>query len=195
MLSIKKLLLLFVSVFFSVAATDISEPRYLKQAQQATNNLGKALKKELQTALQTKGPVAAVQACNLSAPALSKQHSRPTEMSPNGVEVGRTSLKPRNPSNTPDQWEHRVLQKFEKQQKKGDKSTLFSYSEIVKENGKSVFRYMQAIPTSGVCLTCHGTQLKPELAAEIQRLYPEDKAKGYALDDIRGAFTVRIVMD
>jgi hypothetical protein len=49
---------------------------------------------------------------------------------------------------------------------------------------------MKAIPAAKICLTCHGTNLDPALAAEIDSLYPGDKATGYSEGDLRGAFWV-----
>ena len=41
-----------------------------------------------------------------------------------------------------------------------------------------------------VCTTCHGASVAPDIAAQLDALYPEDRARGYAVGDIRGAFTV-----
>ena len=50
---------------------------------------------------------------------------------------------------------------------------------------------MKAIGTAEKpCLTCHGSNIKPELAAKINSLYPEDKATGYKAGELRGAFTI-----
>ncbi|MOA58455.1 hypothetical protein D3C78_1828600 [compost metagenome] len=50
---------------------------------------------------------------------------------------------------------------------------------------------MKAIPTGEPCLACHGQQIKPELAAVIDQRYPQDQARGFALGELRGAFTLR----
>jgi hypothetical protein len=53
-------------------------------------------------------------------------------------------------------------------------------------------RYMKAIPTAAKpCLACHGAKISPEVAAKLDDIYPEDKARGYGAGDIRGAFTIR----
>ncbi|TNF09210.1 MAG: DUF3365 domain-containing protein, partial [Pseudomonadales bacterium] len=49
------------------------------------------------------GPGAAVQACHALAPQIASEHSR------QAWQIGRTSLKVRNPDNAPDAWERRVL--------------------------------------------------------------------------------------
>ena len=47
-------------------------------------------------------------------------------------------------------------------------------------------------PTVGeVCLKCHGENIDPAVKAKLGELYPNDKATGYKLGDLRGAFTVR----
>ena len=64
------------------------------------------------------------------------------------------------------------------------------YSEVTTHNGKKVFRYMKAIPTGDVCLSCHGSNINEPVANKINSLYPDDKAKGFSKGDIRGAFTI-----
>ena len=54
------------------------------------------LKQELQAAMQEGGPVNAVSVCNLTAPAIASTYSIR-----NGWDVGRTSLKTRNPAMHP----------------------------------------------------------------------------------------------
>jgi hypothetical protein len=49
---------------------------------------------------------------------------------------------------------------------------------------------MKAIPTSGICLSCHGENLSKEVSTRLDQLYPEDNARGYKENDIRGAFTI-----
>ena len=49
---------------------------------------------------------------------------------------------------------------------------------------------MKAIPTGELCLLCHGETIDPDIAAAIDKAYPEDQARGFSLGDIRGAFTL-----
>ena len=49
---------------------------------------------------------------------------------------------------------------------------------------------MKAIPAGAVCLTCHGNDIDPELKAQIDAFYPEDRATGFKLGALRGAFTI-----
>ena len=61
-------------------------------------------------------------------------------------------------------------------------------AEVVMIDGKKVFRLMKAIPTAQVCTKCHGDKLMPQVATSLSELYPEDKATGYRVGQIRGAF-------
>jgi hypothetical protein len=48
--------------------------------------------------------------------------------------------------------------------------------------------------TNPRCLNCHGKpeNLAPEVKEMLAHLYPEDKAVGYELGDLRGAFSVHV---
>ena len=76
----------------------------------------------------------------------------------------------------------------------GDEKTLEHFEiaqrDITRQDGKPVFRYMKAILTVKPCLICHGQAVDAELRAHLAELYPSDKATGFALGDIRGAFTL-----
>ncbi len=50
---------------------------------------------------------------------------------------------------------------------------------------------MKAIPLQEGCLGCHGSEIKPAIAAALNEKYPNDQATGYSVGDIRGAFTLR----
>ena len=71
------------------------------------------------------------------------------------------------------------------------KSLKFDHNEIIKdENNNNKFVYAKAIRIKEVCLNCHGSNINNDLKKEIQKLYPDDKAINYKLNDIRGAFVM-----
>lgn len=145
-----------------------------------------SLQAELKGAMQASGPVAAIAVCSEKAPAIAARHAAET-----GWEVGRTSLKYRNPDNAPDDWERAVLQSFERRKAAGEDITKMVQAEFTEQDGKKVFRFMKAIPTVEICLNCHGGDtVKPEVAAKLAEFYPDDKARGFSVGDIRGAFTI-----
>ncbi|MDH3474441.1 MAG: DUF3365 domain-containing protein [Rhodospirillales bacterium] len=146
---------------------------------------GEDLRAQLVAALKTDGPVAAIEVCNMSAPEIARDQARAT-----GWSVGRTSLKLRNPDNAPDAWESGVLESFEARKATGESAKALEHWAVVETDEGRVFRYMKAIPTGEPCLACHGVDLKPAVAAKLDMLYPEDRARGFAVGDIRGAFTI-----
>ncbi len=168
----------------SASADDLS--KRVEESRAVVKEFAGALKKELKAALKTGGPVKAIIVCNAVAPAIAKEQSMK-----HGWEVGRTSLKVRNPANAPDEWEKSVLEKFEARKKAGEDPAKMEYFEVVEQDGKKVFRYMKAIPTAEKpCLMCHGSNIKPEVASVLDKLYPNDQARGFKAGDIRGAFTI-----
>lgn len=157
----------------------------LAQAKTATASFGKALKSELVAAMQSGGPIAAIEVCNLKAPGIAEAVSLE-----HGLDIYRVSLKNRNPENAPNDWQTRVLEEFEGRKAGGETGENLAWSESVDVDGASEFRFMKAIPTGSVCLACHGETLATPVAERISELYPEDKATGYSEGDIRGAFVV-----
>lgn len=143
------------------------------------------LKGELKSAMEAGGPVNAINVCKDKAPTIAADLSKKYNWT-----VARTSLKTRNPDNAPDLWEERVLQEFEVRKNDGEDVKAMAYFAEVDEKGEKSFRFMKAIPTGEVCLKCHGKNLAPEVSAKLKETYPEDKATGFKLGDIRGAFTI-----
>ena len=146
----------------------------------AMKALGAELKATLQSTMKADGPIKAIAVCNEKAPQLAKQIS-----AEKGMEVGRTSLKIRNALNAPDPWELSVLEQFEHRKAEGEPVNRIEYSETTQLNGNKVFRYMKAIPADDVCLMCHGKNISENLAATINKLYPNDRATGFSKGDIR----------
>jgi cytochrome c556 len=174
------LLLLAVGV---VSASSVENR--ITTSRKAVKEFAGELKGELQAAMKGGGPVNAVTVCSEKAPAIANRISEDR-----GWEVGRTSLKTRNPNNVPDTWERKTLEAFEERRRQGEDVGKMEHSEVVTADGKSVFRYMKAIPAGELCLTCHGKEIVHDLAAKISELYPEDRATGFSLGEIRGAFSI-----
>ncbi|AHB48078.1 cytochrome C [Hyphomicrobium nitrativorans NL23] len=159
----------------------------LAAARAAAKDLGENLRSELIAALKAGGPSAALGVCRTVAPSIAENASKTHDLT-----VGRTALKVRNPDNTPDAFERRVLADFVRKAAAGSDPATLEHAEIATENGKSTFRYMKAIPTAAEpCLVCHGSNIEASLKAEILELYPSDEATGFVAGELRGAFTVR----
>lgn len=162
-----------------------SESPMLEESRQAIQQFGSRLKDELQEGMKKGGPEAAIQVCHTVAAELADSTSQQL-----GWNIGRTSLKVRNPKNAPDAWELQVLDEFERRKSNGEDIAKMEHYEVIQANGKKVFRYMKAIPTSEICLSCHGPSISTNVIGQLDALYPEDQARGFEAGDIRGAFTI-----
>lgn len=160
---------------------------HVETSRAAAKELQTTLVGELQAAMKAGGPMKAIQVCNTKAPAIAAEISKK-----HGFKIGRTSLKIRNPNNAPDAWEKKVLADFEKRKANGEDPTKLEHYEMVKQDGKSSFRYMKAlpIPEGAPCPVCHGAKIDPALAAKLKELYPKDQATGFKVGDLRGAITI-----
>ena len=153
-----------------------------KEAVEIVMKFGGTLKPQLKQALESGGPVNAIEVCSKKAPEIAQQLSSET-----GWSVKRVSLKPRNSKSAiPDAWEEKVLKEFDERQAKGESADTIAKGEIV--DGR--FRFMKAQGVEAVCLNCHAADIKPEVADALKKHYPDDKARGYSLGQIRGAFSL-----
>ena len=189
----KALLLLVIGfgLFFtaqSFAQNEAAKAEKMKAVQEAkkiTMAFGGALKKELITAMKAGGPSNALDVCNTQAMPITMQAS-----TDHNAIVSRVSLKNRNPNNVPNEWQKKVLEEFDARSAKGESIKSMAFSKIVEENGKKSLHFMKALPTEGACLLCHGKNISKNVQAKLNKLYPDDKAVGYELGQVRGAIVV-----
>lgn len=144
-----------------------------------------ALKKEIDVA----GPEGAISACRDLAPQLARAASAES-----GWAVRRVSLRERNPKAVPDAWERGVLAEFDRiAAARGTAAPLERAEVVTAADGKRERRYMRALPTQELCLSCHGARasLSPAVTERLRTLYPADRAVDYRVGEIRGAMTLR----
>lgn len=150
-----------------------------------TKELIKNLEPKLQHEMKTNGLIAATSFCHTNALVLTEEvNLRQIE----GLSVKRISLKERSPANIPSVEQAKVLASMQQllQQK-----TLPEY--IIEEGPKGYTYYKPLVIKKEACLKCHGDISKnPELSAFLKEHYPEDKATGYKMGDLRGAIIVEI---
>jgi hypothetical protein len=90
--------------------------------------------------------VSAIQVCKERAPAIAQ-----TLYAKSGWEVGRTSLRLRNPAlNAPDAWEKQVLQSFEKRKAGGEDFKTMSFAELAPVHPESADDRLSAFPPSAL---------------------------------------------
>ena len=141
-------------------------------------------KQNLQQALReglAEGPVEAIAACQLKAPEIA------ASLSQGGVRVGRTSERLRNPDNAAPDW---VVPALEAYSTDSDDRSPRNLSIGPGRSG-----YVEPIMVQPLCLACHGESLEPEVSSRIQALYPDDRATGYQIGDLRGVFWVEYPHD
>jgi hypothetical protein len=89
-----------------------------------------------------------------------------------------------------------VLEDLVAQRMAGADPKTLSVTKVVNRDGETLLRYMKAIPLAEKpCAVCHGTNVDPDLRAEILEFYPEDEAVGFKPGEIRGAFTMSRKID
>lgn len=139
---------------------------------------------KLSNAMQEKGIEGALEYCNLNVShimdSLSKVHN---------CQIRRTSLKLRNTANSPrNEDEVMILQQFHDDYIQSKKLQ----SKLVERDSKYIY-YKPIIIMMETCLKCHGkpeTQILPSTLSKIQKLYPNDQAINYELNDFRGMWVV-----
>ena len=134
-------------------------------------------KQDLQQALKSglaEGPAEAIEVCRVKAPGIAEA------LSVDGVRMGRSSHKLRNPGNTAPDWATATMQSY--------LDDASSREPRVVELADDRLGYVEPIMVQPLCLTCHGSQLAPDVAERIDELYPDDQATGFEAGDLRGIF-------
>jgi hypothetical protein len=134
-------------------------------------------KKELKLALQSgmqQGPIEAIGACRTLAPGIAEK------LSVDGVAVGRSSHRLRNPANAAPDWVAPILDAYV-----ADPASRIPRT-VDLADGRS--GYVEPIMIMPMCLACHGETLAPEMQAKLAELYPGDQATGFKDGDLRGVF-------
>jgi hypothetical protein len=168
--------------------TEVSEATIKTIGDSLSAALMSKLKGALMQAIEDSGIVSAIRVCNTKALPLTEEVSQLTEQP---VSIKRTSYKYRNPQNAPNEDEKVVLQYFEKLMDE-NKPLPENYLQKVERDGIIYYNYFKPMQVGGLCLNCHGDpeQMNPEVVGIIDKLYPEDTAKGYQAGDFRGAISI-----
>lgn len=185
----KRMILMLLAAGLAIAGgVRADEAQLLQEARGIPAKMVPKLLEVLQDEIDKSGHAGAISVCREKAPEMAKNLSAQL-----GWQIRRVSLKNRNPKAVPDAWERATLEDFERRLAAGEKPTGIDKGEIVEENGQKFYRYMKALPTQDLCLNCHGTpeRLAPGVAEKLKELYPDDKAVGYGLSEIRGAITAK----
>ena len=186
-------------MILSVLASAVMANESATPAQPATPNpivkegvkyikmLGKGLKVEVKKRMKEDPTGAkAAEFCANNAVEIAKKISADF---PEGVKVRRTALKYRNLDNKPDEIDIKVMEKMLEDKK----NKSFKAKPIVVDAGEKV-RVYKPLLISDVCLKCHGDPAKMDKKVQetISKKYPEDKATGFKLYDLRGVIVAEL---
>jgi hypothetical protein len=110
-----------------------------------------------------------------------------------GIVVRRVGTRVRNAKNSPDSTESAVLAVFADAiaSNRAMPDTAFTTRDA---SGQVVTHYMRAIRVQEFCLACHGPadSISGAVKQVIAARYPDDRATGYRLGDLRGAISVTV---
>lgn len=167
------------------AAAASSESAPLERARALAKTFAGELQATLLAAIEAGGLVHAIGVCKTDAPRITAAQAG------EGWTLSRTALRVRNPTNAPMDWQRAVLERWQAQIDAGEVADLATLEWS--DTSGAEFRYMRAIPLGGVCLGCHGAseQLGEGVGAALAQHYPDDRATGFAVGQLRGAIVVR----
>lgn len=176
------MLVALLPTFTQAQQTDQTPDQLVAEARSKVQAFGSSLKQALQSAIKEGGLANGIAVCNTVAPEIAAQNSN------DGWQISRTSLRVRNPDNTPTDWQEMQLKAMQEHPVKNGKPVeIWRIGNTDTGNG---FEYMRAIPTQKLCLGCHGKSIDPGVQAKLNELYPQDQATGFSEGDLRGAFIV-----
>lgn len=190
---IKALAIIFFLSLLSCSENkvEVSEQEIAGMRTTATEFM-KDLKGVLISQIQTNGVLQAVSVCSDTAQVLTNNFGLQK-----GVYIRRVSFKNRNENNYPDDFEKKVLSKFELLHQNKELNNETEYAEIIQEGEFKYLRYVKPILVQAECLNCHGseTDIMPEVKQLIVQEYSNDKAIGYKVGDLRGAVSLKKVIE
>jgi hypothetical protein len=171
---------IWVPVLFSCGGrgtTGVGEDD-IRRAQAALEPFKAELQTALRESLRAAGPEGAIAVCRDRAPEIA------ASLSTNGVRMGRTSHRLRNPKNVSPRWVEPLIVEF---LEKGNDRT---FRAVRLPDG--AVGYVEPIYVQPTCLACHGREISPAMSEKLEAAYPHDNGRGFAAGDFRGVFWVRL---
>ena len=159
----------------------------IKTGKEVSSTLLKTLGKNMKKEMKAGGPMAALSFCTSEAYTLTASVDKKFG---DDISVKRISLKERNPINQAQGKERAILTAMDSMQKNG----VLLPEYFVERVNKDTYKYYRPLSINKqVCLKCHGDISKNQALSDyMHKTYPNDKATGYKLGDLRGAVVVTI---
>ncbi|NND07338.1 MAG: DUF3365 domain-containing protein, partial [Saprospiraceae bacterium] len=157
---------------------------YLQLGDEITALSQATLLKNVSAAMKSGGPKYAIEFCSAEAmpilDSLSQAHR---------ANIQRISLRNRNPENGPKTSTERIiLETYDV-----DNQNALTLKPLISESNDHISYFKPIKIGIPACLKCHGmpeADIDVSTLAKINELYPEDKAIGYKMGELRGAWKV-----
>ena len=178
--------LLFLSVTIFSCADSLTKKEvelYTEKGNLIVKKTADELSGNLMAKMKEGGIPLAVEYCNTAALPITTNISKAEHVS-----IKRTSLKVRNPQNSPDIEEIEVINGF-LSMINGNESP----KPVVKIDQSGSPHYYAPILADAKCLMCHGAldqELSKQADSIIKTFYPKDMATGFKEGDLRGIWSV-----
>lgn len=160
----------------------ISSEKYIEiqnRGDEVSNLAQSVLLSNVGMAMKEGGPVYALEFCNINASSIIDSLN-----TVNNCKINRISTKNRNPENyLKTKNDNNIWLHFEKGH---------STDTIIAE-GANLIYYKPIRTAMPACLKCHGmpgTDIEKSTAEKLEKLYPNDLATGYKLNDFRGLWKI-----
>jgi hypothetical protein len=165
----------------------------VQAARQAAMRLDVKIRQDVLSRLDHESAVAVYLAYRDTVPGMVREAGREA-----GFDVRRIGLRVRSPANIPDEWEAAQMEQMDALVSAGYDISILEKSEIVKEitpeGERRWMRWIKPIGMSEDCMACHGDHVAPEILTLLKQDYVEDEATGYYEYEMRGAYSVRILL-
>ncbi|WP_244242134.1 Tll0287-like domain-containing protein [Leptospira kanakyensis] len=175
--------ILFLLVLFSFGfGCQWKNPDYESIAITITNEAKTNLVQKLNSKIAEGGTKQAIPFCKLNAIGFTNGLGQK-----NGVTLRRITNKPRNQSNLLSANEEKIFLEIEKLK---TPEGVFPNKSITSDDSVTVYI---PIPVMGFCLQCHGNlnEIQKTTKQILDQEYPNDKAIGYKVGELRGLFSVQ----
>lgn len=172
----------------SSALNEETQAQLLKKGSEIAGKAQQVLLSNVSEAIKREGVPGAVSFCNLNAAQLTDIMGKSMDIS----SITRLSDKNRNLNNALhedlDQKAWKIIQTKMHDANAKEKNTVL-------QDKNQVYYYQAIVIGMPTCLTCHGNK-ETEIAMETQKTlnekYPQDKAFGYKMGDLRGMWKINL---
>ncbi len=167
----------------STELDDKTRTELIEKGTRISTKLSGALQQKLSSEIQENGLVEAIKYCTVHALPLTDSLSNEEH-----VRISRVSHNNRNPKNTINPDEVELSKKYISQLEQ--RAPLAP--TIVTKDGQHIF-YSPIIISMPTCLKCHGktgSDIDPQVMQVLQEQYPNDKATGFEMGQLRGLFKI-----